>query len=384
MKFLSVVILFALAGCGKDVAVSTKETAGPPAVPSPAVVPSGLDEDAGPDAESASPDAALEAVPMPELVVDAGEAKRKADTLPQEKAIGYLLTWAKHNFAASKNKKWAGVVTCVEGALLEGHSYGGWTQGVLFSPGHKDKFVLLFSPVNSSKVAEQQPKYLNEVRKNKFCGVRVAPRSDSEYEKLVGFFSEDAPTVKDTASGPVEMVDYSYYPMHPPKAEYYKNLPADRAGQVLLDIKQAVLDTSPEDVSLGSGADKGTAFFWVWADRNLTLADLKVISDETTFGAVMKDSDSERGKRLCASGTVIQIEKIDLRPTIRESFTGLLLSGGGIVQFYSFGSTGSVVGSTHTRFCGVVMGQYHYSNSGGGTSHAISVVGMFDIPENRK
>ncbi len=35
------------------------------------------------------------------------------------------------------------------------------------------------------------------------------------------------------------------------------------------------------------------------------------------------------------------------------------------------------------RFCGVVTGLFDYANSGGGTGHAVAIVGLFDIAENR-
>ena len=36
------------------------------------------------------------------------------------------------------------------------------------------------------------------------------------------------------------------------------------------------------------------------------------------------------------------------------------------------------------RFCGIATGRDTYANTGGGTTHAVRVVGMFDLPENRK
>jgi hypothetical protein len=35
---------------------------------------------------------------------------------------------------------------------------------------------------------------------------------------------------------------------------------------------------------------------------------------------------------------------------------------------------------THLR---VVTGKYSYANSGGGTGHAVTLVGVFDLPENK-
>ena len=120
----------------------------------------------------------------------------------------------------------------------------------------------------------------------------------------------------------------------------------------------------------------GALLLGLWAARHLRWSDVAIAKNETTFALIHKDSDSARGKRLCFNSQVIQIgkEKADEASV----FTGLLLSGGAqIASFIAAGSTGDLVENSYARFCGVVIGTYDYSNSGGGTGHAISVVGMF-------
>ncbi len=58
-------------------------------------------------------------------------------------------------------------------------------------------------------------------------------------------------------------------------------------------------------------------------------------------------------------------------------------NGGNIYRFLAAGSSGTLVPQSYGRFCGVVTGTYDYSNSGGGTGHAVEMVGMFDLPENK-
>ena len=56
---------------------------------------------------------------------------------------------------------------------------------------------------------------------------------------------------------------------------------------------------------------------------------------------------------------------------------------GDIYKFMNVGTSGDLVANSQARMCGVVTGRYQYSNSAGGTGHALSIVGMFDLPQNR-
>lgn len=53
-------------------------------------------------------------------------------------------------------------------------------------------------------------------------------------------------------------------------------------------------------------------------------------------------------------------------------------------ELASAGSTATLVQQSRARLCGVVIGTYDYSNSAGGKGHAVSLVGMFDLAENRE
>lgn len=126
----------------------------------------------------------------------------------------------------------------------------------------------------------------------------------------------------------------------------------------------------------------GTALLVAWGASHLTIPELKK-HPETTVGKVQKDPEAEEGKRLCKSGTIIEISKnSELNLTL---FTGgLMTEGGDVLRFIALGSTGELVRSSYGTFCGIVTGLDEYANSAGGVTHGIAVTGMFDLPANKK
>ncbi|MBA3538258.1 MAG: hypothetical protein H0T79_01395 [Deltaproteobacteria bacterium] len=127
----------------------------------------------------------------------------------------------------------------------------------------------------------------------------------------------------------------------------------------------------------------GTLLLGIWAASHLTWVDVDIKKNETSFALVKKDADEARGKRMCTSGSIIQIAKQELGGL--KVYSGLLMTyGQELIWFVAAGSTGSLVQRSQARFCGVVTGTYDYSNSGGGTGHAVAVVGMFDLASNKK
>jgi hypothetical protein len=141
-------------------------------------------------------------------------------------------------------------------------------------------------------------------------------------------------------------------------------------------LRTGMADATDED-------DPFTALFALWAARRMRLADVFVANDETTYAKVRKDSDAERGRRMCIGGTVIEIT-VDKVTTGGHLSHGLLLSyGQNLYHFLAAASTGDLVQTSDARFCGIATGRYDYANSGGGTGHAVTLVGMFDLPQNR-
>jgi hypothetical protein len=127
----------------------------------------------------------------------------------------------------------------------------------------------------------------------------------------------------------------------------------------------------------------GAVLLASWGAKKMTWADVAVAKNETSAALVHKDSDAARGKRMCVRGEIIEIAK-DSSLQDAVVFRGLLVTGySNLTSFVAVGGTGELVARSRARFCGVVIGRFDYANSGGGTSHAISLVGMFDLPENR-
>lgn len=126
----------------------------------------------------------------------------------------------------------------------------------------------------------------------------------------------------------------------------------------------------------------GVALFTMWAQEHLRWTDVFVEKDETSIKLTMKDPDAARGKRLCYSGSVSQISKAS-ESGQKPLWQGQLMTRRyDVIKFFAAGSSGTLVDGSRARLCGVVTGTYSYSNVGGGTTHAIMVVGMFKLPEN--
>jgi hypothetical protein len=129
--------------------------------------------------------------------------------------------------------------------------------------------------------------------------------------------------------------------------------------------KPEMRDTSDE---LGGGAK----LLATYASAKLRWADVDV-PPETTVGRVEKDPELERGKRMCATGELVRIERRDLAN--RKIYVGQLRTiEGDQIRFVAVGTTGDLVKRSSGKLCGAVIGK-----SGG----AVSLVGMFDLPENR-
>jgi len=135
--------------------------------------------------------------------------------------------------------------------------------------------------------------------------------------------------------------------------------------------------------AVGDEIDPGAAILALWAaKKDPKWEDLQVIP-ATKFGLVMKDPESERGKRLCARGSIVQIQ-------VERSEYGVLYHGVFATPRFEFirysvaGSTGELVEGSRATICGVVTGLSSYANVQGGVTHSVYVVGLFDLPANRR
>ena len=148
------------------------------------------------------------------------------------------------------------------------------------------------------------------------------------------------------------------------------------------NLNEAIAATLPEMTDIqGASLDAGSAKLAVLGYNLFTWQDIQAVAS-TKHGLVMKDSDAERGKRLCAAGSVIEIEKDRSVPGKSIFNGGMFDDSGKLYRFISVKSTGEIMANSRARFCGIVTGQMHYQNSAGGTAHAVHLVGMFDLPEN--
>lgn len=146
-------------------------------------------------------------------------------------------------------------------------------------------------------------------------------------------------------------------------------------------LQGALSVTKPHFVDSNEGLTPAAAALALWGTSNLRWSELNALP-ETKFALVMKDSEAERGKRLCAGGSIIEIA-VDRSSGSPVYMGGLITPGGKVLRFAALGSTGELVQNSSARFCGVVTGRESYSNSGGGTTHAVFAVGLFDLPENK-
>lgn len=135
---------------------------------------------------------------------------------------------------------------------------------------------------------------------------------------------------------------------------------------------------------LGDSTDEpnpGAAMLALWSEKRLTWEMLQT-RPATTYGLVMKDPLPEHGKRICISGSVVQITTD--RSAGFPIYVGQIMTNGmKFVHFNAVKSSGKIVEDSPARFCGVVTGRYSFSNTGGGTTLTVNAVGMFDLPENR-
>lgn len=178
----------------------------------------------------------------------------------------------------------------------------------------------------------------------------------------------ETPTLKEQQAdvSPAEAVNQ---PDPPPKKEF------STLAEAIDGIKPLMADTRDE-------INPGAVFLAFWAVDRLKLNELQSVP-KTKYSLVMKDSDEQRGRLICTSGRIIEIasEKVEGKKLYSG---GMYDDAGKIYRFLVVKSTGELVAQSYAKLCGVVIGRQSYQNSIGGVAHAIFLVGMFDLPENRK
>ncbi len=178
------------------------------------------------------------------------------------------------------------------------------------------------------------------------------------------------------------------------------------------DMATALAMTAPEMGNRRSNISSGTAIFATWAMKHMSYKDvfIGVRYNETSFGLAMKDIDEARGKRMCIPGSIIELEIMKLLlgkmgtgkimdedgniykimdedgniyNILGKMGTGKILGeDGNIYNILTVRSTGTLVERDDTVFCGVVTEKYSYTDTQDTTRHALTLVGMFGLPEN--
>ena len=116
-------------------------------------------------------------------------------------------------------------------------------------------------------------------------------------------------------------------------------------------------------------------------EKNVKISDIRSL-ESSTRGKILKDSFSERGKRLCISATLVEIQ-VDRSAGFAAYHAGLVNNYTDVTRVLAIGSTGDLVADSNATFCGVIVGKVGFTNASGRTTNAPYLVGMFDLPENR-
>lgn len=147
-------------------------------------------------------------------------------------------------------------------------------------------------------------------------------------------------------------------------------------------LAEAIAYALPKMADATDNWDRGSYLLGQWVANHGAWSTLAALP-ETAHAMVAKDSDGERGKRLCESGTVTTIKA--LKGSNPKMFWGILApSETRAVVFLATGDTGRIVDGSAGRVCGVVTGIYHLTLKSGAPFPTPKVVGMFDLPGNRK
>ena len=146
-------------------------------------------------------------------------------------------------------------------------------------------------------------------------------------------------------------------------------------------LAEAIRNTINKMNDTENDISAGSVLLAFWSATHLKWQDIKSLPT-TTFPLVMKDSEKQRGKSICASGVIIEIRTERFQD--KTFFEGGILSDYGyIYRFIAVKSTGDLVARSRGTICGIVTGRHSYRNSMGGVAHAVFLVGIFNLPENK-
>lgn len=134
---------------------------------------------------------------------------------------------------------------------------------------------------------------------------------------------------------------------------------------------------------MGDGVEQvsaGALLLTYWGIERMRWSDVERPLNGTS---ALRGPADEPGKGLCVEGTVAQLNEDRFQKGV--VYTGILQAPD--LESYHFaavGKPGDVAAGRQARFCGIVSGKFEYADRNGDQSTAIQLVGMFDVPENRR
>lgn len=137
------------------------------------------------------------------------------------------------------------------------------------------------------------------------------------------------------------------------------------------DLAAAIAFARPALTDTRDAPSPGAKQLARYAAAKLRWADVAV-KDETSPALVEKDPLAAMGKRLCAAGVLLRIEKQTVDGV--ELYTARMVTRkGDVLEMFVVGPTGALVKRSAAKFCGIVAGRL---DSGG--KPATFAVGMFE------
>lgn len=125
-----------------------------------------------------------------------------------------------------------------------------------------------------------------------------------------------------------------------------------------------------------------------WSEDKLKWADVDTKKNQVSTLLALKDPEGAYGKRACLSGKITTITAVrDADASALRHFRAVLEGPGEVWSLSAVGDTGELVKGSIAKFCGIavnVRAQPHGGRSDAGIQDILDVVGMFDLPENRK
>lgn len=146
---------------------------------------------------------------------------------------------------------------------------------------------------------------------------------------------------------------------------------------IRLDVALRLTVPLMDDVSGNTPASPGAILLASWMSTH-GYWDALLAMPDSKRAEIMKDSEAMRGRRICVSGTVVEIARDKTAPF--QLYIGGMSQGmANFVRFLAVGSAEGVLENQWARFCGITPGTQNYPNVSGGETHAVQIVGSFDL-----